>query len=144
MSRLPIFFLFFSFNSLNFLVITLKFFFYTRKNQTRKNPCFIPWRLQERKEEDAWSLSQRREISRFYDSGASGRREAKITKMVALMITAFLLAWSPYAALAIAAQYFNVSIYQDLRSINIQTIEKKNTNIIYVNTVYSRTMPQQV
>lgn len=64
--------------------------------------------------------------------------------MVALMITAFLLAWSPYAALAIAAQYFNVSIYQDLRSINIQTIEKKNTNIVYVNTVYSRTMPQQV
>ncbi|NP_001035057.1 pteropsin [Apis mellifera] len=40
-------------------------------------------------------------------AGASGRREAKITKMVALMITAFLLAWSPYAALAIAAQYFN-------------------------------------
>ncbi|CAD1479339.1 unnamed protein product, partial [Heterotrigona itama] len=42
-------------------------------------------------------------------AGASGRREAKITKMVALMITAFLLAWSPYAALAIAAQYFDVS-----------------------------------
>ncbi|KAK9309132.1 hypothetical protein QLX08_001091 [Tetragonisca angustula] len=41
-------------------------------------------------------------------AGASGRREAKITKMVALMITAFLLAWSPYAALAIAAQYFDV------------------------------------
>ncbi|XP_006618813.1 rhodopsin-like isoform X1 [Apis dorsata] len=40
-------------------------------------------------------------------AGASGRRETKITKMVALMITAFLLAWSPYAALAIAAQYFN-------------------------------------
>lgn len=42
-------------------------------------------------------------------SGASGRREAKITKMVALMITAFLVAWSPYAALALAAQYFDVS-----------------------------------
>ncbi|XP_043519454.1 pinopsin-like [Frieseomelitta varia] len=41
-------------------------------------------------------------------AGASGRREAKITKMVALMITAFLIAWSPYAALAIAAQYFDV------------------------------------
>ncbi|CAK9807078.1 RHO [Anthophora plagiata] len=40
-------------------------------------------------------------------AGASGRREAKITKMVALMITAFLLAWSPYAALALAAQYFD-------------------------------------
>ncbi|XP_029036435.1 green-sensitive opsin-like [Osmia bicornis bicornis] len=40
-------------------------------------------------------------------SGASGRREAKITKMVALMITAFLVAWSPYAALALAAQYFD-------------------------------------
>ncbi|CAL7939521.1 unnamed protein product [Xylocopa violacea] len=41
-------------------------------------------------------------------AGASGRRETKITKMVALMITAFLLAWSPYAALALAAQYFDV------------------------------------
>ncbi|CAK9834528.1 Blue-sensitive opsin [Anthophora retusa] len=40
-------------------------------------------------------------------AGASGRREAKITKMIALMITAFLLAWSPYAALALAAQYFD-------------------------------------
>ncbi|XP_053996115.1 rhodopsin, GQ-coupled-like isoform X2 [Hylaeus anthracinus] len=42
-------------------------------------------------------------------SGSRGRLEARITKMVALMITAFLLAWSPYAALALAAQYFDVS-----------------------------------
>ncbi|XP_043251194.1 rhodopsin, GQ-coupled-like [Colletes gigas] len=40
-------------------------------------------------------------------AGSRGRLEAKITKMVALMITAFLLAWSPYAALALAAQYFD-------------------------------------
>ncbi|XP_076172561.1 pinopsin isoform X3 [Ptiloglossa arizonensis] len=40
-------------------------------------------------------------------AGSRGRLEAKITKMVALMIAAFLLAWSPYAALAIAAQYFD-------------------------------------
>ncbi|XP_076238187.1 pinopsin isoform X2 [Calliopsis andreniformis] len=40
-------------------------------------------------------------------AGARGRREGKVTKMVALMITAFLLAWSPYAALALAAQYFD-------------------------------------
>ncbi|XP_076221950.1 pinopsin isoform X3 [Nomia melanderi] len=40
-------------------------------------------------------------------TGARGRRETKITKMVALMITAFLIAWSPYAALALAAQYFD-------------------------------------
>ncbi|XP_076287703.1 pinopsin [Lasioglossum baleicum] len=40
-------------------------------------------------------------------AGSRGRREAKITKMVALMIMAFLLAWSPYAALALAAQYFD-------------------------------------
>ncbi|KZC13492.1 PREDICTED: rhodopsin-like [Dufourea novaeangliae] len=40
-------------------------------------------------------------------AGARGRREAKITKMVALMITAFLVAWSPYAALALGAQYFD-------------------------------------
>ncbi|KAF3423729.1 hypothetical protein E2986_09344 [Frieseomelitta varia] len=63
----------------------------------------------------------------YFDLGASGRREAKITKMVALMITAFLIAWSPYAALAIAAQYFDVSIfitiftheYQPKSSINL-------------------------
>ncbi|XP_047345879.1 pinopsin-like [Vespa velutina] len=41
-------------------------------------------------------------------TGARGRREAKVTKMVALMISTFLIAWSPYAALALAAQYFNV------------------------------------
>ncbi|XP_046815812.1 parapinopsin-like isoform X2 [Vespa crabro] len=41
-------------------------------------------------------------------AGARGRREAKVTKMVALMISTFLIAWSPYAALALAAQYFNV------------------------------------
>ncbi|KAF7410486.1 hypothetical protein HZH68_004867 [Vespula germanica] len=40
-------------------------------------------------------------------AGARGRREAKVTRMVALMISAFLIAWSPYAALALAAQYFN-------------------------------------
>ncbi|XP_076648106.1 parapinopsin-like [Halictus rubicundus] len=44
-------------------------------------------------------------------AGARGRREAKITKMVALMIMAFLLAWSPYAALALAVQYFDVSTW---------------------------------
>ncbi|XP_035729999.1 rhodopsin-like isoform X2 [Vespa mandarinia] len=41
-------------------------------------------------------------------AGTRGRREAKVTKMVALMISTFLIAWSPYAALALAAQYFNV------------------------------------
>ncbi|XP_043284815.1 rhodopsin-like [Venturia canescens] len=43
-------------------------------------------------------------------AGGRGRREAKVTKMVALMIIAFLVAWTPYAALAMAAQYFNVSL----------------------------------
>ncbi|XP_033336396.1 rhodopsin [Megalopta genalis] len=41
-------------------------------------------------------------------AGARGRREAKITKMIALMIIAFLVAWLPYATLALAAQYFDV------------------------------------
>lgn len=45
----------------------------------------------------------------FCNAGARGRREGKVTKMVALMITAFMFAWSPYAALALAAQYFDVS-----------------------------------
>ncbi|KAG7199416.1 hypothetical protein KM043_014045 [Ampulex compressa] len=42
-------------------------------------------------------------------AGGRRRREAKVTKMVALMITAFLVAWAPYAALALAAQYFNAA-----------------------------------
>ncbi|XP_071555730.1 rhodopsin [Temnothorax nylanderi] len=36
------------------------------------------------------------------------RREKKVTKMVYLMILAFLIAWLPYAVLALATQYFNV------------------------------------
>ncbi|XP_015115350.1 pinopsin-like [Diachasma alloeum] len=39
-------------------------------------------------------------------TGGTRRREVKVTKMVALMITAFLIAWTPYAILALAAQYF--------------------------------------
>lgn len=40
----------------------------------------------------------------------SNRRETKVTRMVYLMILAFLIAWSPYAVLALATQYFYVSI----------------------------------
>ncbi|XP_018048257.1 PREDICTED: rhodopsin-like [Atta colombica] len=40
--------------------------------------------------------------------GAKNRREKKVTKMVYLMILAFLIAWSPYAVLALATQYFYV------------------------------------
>ncbi|KAK2588365.1 hypothetical protein KPH14_004379 [Odynerus spinipes] len=40
-------------------------------------------------------------------AGSRGNREAKVTRMVALMISAFLIAWLPYAALALAAQYFD-------------------------------------
>lgn len=42
--------------------------------------------------------------------GTKNRREKKVTKMVYLMILAFLIAWSPYAVLALATQYFYVSI----------------------------------
>ncbi|XP_012541259.1 melanopsin [Monomorium pharaonis] len=40
--------------------------------------------------------------------GANNRREKKVTKMVYLMVFAFLIAWSPYAILALATQYFYV------------------------------------
>ncbi|KAG5324097.1 OPSG protein, partial [Acromyrmex heyeri] len=40
--------------------------------------------------------------------GGRNRREKKVTKMVYLMILAFLIAWSPYAVLALATQYFYV------------------------------------
>ncbi|RLU18566.1 hypothetical protein DMN91_008923 [Ooceraea biroi] len=36
----------------------------------------------------------------------SNRRETKVIRMVYLMILAFLIAWSPYAVLALATQYF--------------------------------------
>ncbi|CAL1676442.1 unnamed protein product [Lasius platythorax] len=40
--------------------------------------------------------------------GQNNRRERKITMMVSLMILAFLIAWLPYAVLALAVQYFYV------------------------------------
>ncbi|KAL6422780.1 hypothetical protein ACFW04_010762 [Cataglyphis niger] len=40
--------------------------------------------------------------------GQNNRRERKITMMVYLMILAFLIAWLPYAVLALAVQYFYV------------------------------------
>ncbi|XP_011176051.2 green-sensitive opsin isoform X1 [Solenopsis invicta] len=40
--------------------------------------------------------------------GTKNRREKKVTKMVYLMILAFLIAWSPYAVLALATQYFYI------------------------------------
>ncbi|KYN15098.1 Green-sensitive opsin, partial [Trachymyrmex cornetzi] len=40
--------------------------------------------------------------------GARNRREKKVTKMVYLMIFAFLIAWLPYAVFALATQYFYV------------------------------------
>ncbi|XP_011859708.1 PREDICTED: rhodopsin-like isoform X2 [Vollenhovia emeryi] len=42
------------------------------------------------------------------EAGARNRREKKVTRMVYLMILAFLIAWLPYAVLALATQYFNV------------------------------------
>ncbi|XP_039308667.1 melanopsin isoform X2 [Solenopsis invicta] len=42
------------------------------------------------------------------EAGTKNRREKKVTKMVYLMILAFLIAWSPYAVLALATQYFYI------------------------------------
>ncbi|XP_029159986.1 rhodopsin-like isoform X2 [Nylanderia fulva] len=44
--------------------------------------------------------------------GQNNRRERKITMMVYLMIIAFLIAWLPYAILALAVQYFYVQTSQ--------------------------------
>ncbi|XP_048515705.1 rhodopsin-like [Athalia rosae] len=41
--------------------------------------------------------------------GSRGRHEAQVTKMVAIMITAFLVAWTPYSVFALSAQYFKVT-----------------------------------
>ncbi|XP_033222619.1 green-sensitive opsin-like [Belonocnema kinseyi] len=42
--------------------------------------------------------------------GSGRKHEEKVTKMVALMISAFLVAWTPYAVVALGAQFFNVCI----------------------------------
>lgn len=49
-------------------------------------------------------------ISIFRAPGQNNKREKKVTMMVYLMILAFLIAWLPYAILALAVQYFYVSI----------------------------------
>ncbi|XP_057324864.1 blue-sensitive opsin-like [Microplitis mediator] len=41
---------------------------------------------------------------------AVGKRERKVTIMVAVMITAFMVAWTPYAMFALAAQYFSFKL----------------------------------
>ncbi|XP_008543306.1 blue-sensitive opsin [Microplitis demolitor] len=43
-------------------------------------------------------------------SGTVGKRERQVTLMVALMIIAFLIAWTPYAAFSLAAQYFSYQL----------------------------------
>ncbi|XP_032685613.1 melanopsin-like isoform X2 [Odontomachus brunneus] len=50
-----------------------------------------------------------RNTSKRIHSSRRNKKEAKVTKMVLLMIIAFLIAWMPYAVLALAIQYFNVS-----------------------------------
>lgn len=62
-------------------------------------------------------------------AGARGRREAKVTKMVALMIVAFLIAWTPYAALAAAAQYFYVSGSHNIFILNSSNYFTVNDNL---------------
>ncbi|XP_046432778.1 melanopsin-like isoform X1 [Neodiprion fabricii] len=42
-------------------------------------------------------------------AGSRGTYEAKVTKMVALMIIAFLIAWTPYSISALLAQYLQVT-----------------------------------
>ncbi|XP_033231734.1 rhodopsin-like [Belonocnema kinseyi] len=42
--------------------------------------------------------------------GSRRRQEERVTKMVALMIAAFLIAWTPYAIVSLGAQYFNMKL----------------------------------
>lgn len=73
--------------------------------------------------------------------GSRGRREAKVTKMVALMIVAFLFAWTPYAGAAIAAQYFDVREFTILFTIimnnhyefidGLSVLQKSDRIIVY-------------
>lgn len=52
-------------------------------------------------------------LSTLPATGRSNKKEAKVSKMVLLMIIAFLIAWMPYAVLTFAIQYFYVSIPDD-------------------------------
>ncbi|XP_051164846.1 rhodopsin-like isoform X2 [Leptopilina boulardi] len=42
--------------------------------------------------------------------GSRRRQENKVTKMVALMIFAFMIAWTPYSIAALGAQYFDMKL----------------------------------
>lgn len=42
--------------------------------------------------------------------GSRRRQENKVTKMVALMIFAFMIAWTPYSIAALGAQYFHMKL----------------------------------
>ncbi|XP_034947122.1 blue-sensitive opsin-like [Chelonus insularis] len=66
--------------------------------------------------------------------GTSRRRERRVTIMVALMIIAFLIAWTPYAIFAIAVQYF---YYHPTGLITIIPSLLAKTSICYNPIIYA-------
>ncbi|KAL6267447.1 hypothetical protein P5V15_000523 [Pogonomyrmex californicus] len=66
--------------------------------------------------------------------GSKNRREKKVTKMVYLMILAFLIAWSPYAILALATQYFYV---QTSRIVAVLPALLAKSSICYNPIIYA-------
>ncbi|XP_014477010.1 PREDICTED: rhodopsin-like [Dinoponera quadriceps] len=65
----------------------------------------------------------------------NNKRETKITKMVLLMIIAFLIAWMPYAVLALAIQYFYVEISSNVVSVLPALLAK--SSICYNPVIYT-------
>ncbi|KAF7993395.1 hypothetical protein HCN44_007898 [Aphidius gifuensis] len=66
--------------------------------------------------------------------GSRSKRELKVTKMIGIMITAFLIAWMPYAIFAIAAQYFH---FQPSASIAILPSLLAKSSICYNPIIYA-------
>ncbi|KAK0091719.1 hypothetical protein PV326_002788 [Microctonus aethiopoides] len=66
--------------------------------------------------------------------GPRGKRELKILKMVAIMIIAFLIAWTPYSILALAVQFFN---YHPSVALSVLPSLFAKTSICYNPIIYA-------
>ncbi|XP_053593410.1 blue-sensitive opsin [Microplitis demolitor] len=55
-------------------------------------------------------IIRRLKKSENFRAKSVGKRERRVTIMVALMITGFMVAWTPYAMFALAAQYFSFKL----------------------------------
>ncbi|XP_044582670.1 blue-sensitive opsin-like isoform X1 [Cotesia glomerata] len=80
-----------------------------------------------------------KKVKKRTEAGAAGKRERQVTLMVALMIIAFLFAWTPYATFALASQYFS---YQLTGLIAAVPSVLAKSSICYNPIIYAGLNPQ--